>query len=98
MKPYLLSLCAGVLAGLIYSLIGVRSPAPPAIALVGLLGILVGEAAVPSGLAALQRVYGAPEPRMSVVMTKHCGTPAGPKRECSEEHTHGCERNHECPL
>jgi len=47
MKPYLLSLGAGLLVGLIYSLLGVRSPAPPAIALVGLLGILVGEQALP---------------------------------------------------
>ena len=43
MKPYLLSLAAGLLVGVIYSLVNVRSPAPPVIALVGLLGILVGE-------------------------------------------------------
>lgn len=43
MKPYLLSLGAGLLVGIIYALINVRSPAPPVIALVGLLGILVGE-------------------------------------------------------
>jgi XapX domain-containing protein len=43
MKPYLLSLAAGLLVGVIYSLVHVRSPAPPVIALVGLLGILVGE-------------------------------------------------------
>lgn len=44
---YLLSLGAGLLAGLLYSLLGVRSPAPPAIALIGLLGILLGEQALP---------------------------------------------------
>lgn len=43
MKPYLLSAAAGLLVGVIYALINVRSPAPPVIALVGLLGILVGE-------------------------------------------------------
>jgi XapX domain-containing protein len=43
MKPYLLSLAVGLLVGAIYSLFGVRSPAPPVIALVGLLGILAGE-------------------------------------------------------
>lgn len=43
MKPYLLSLAAGILVGVIYSLVHVRSPAPPVIALVGLLGILIGE-------------------------------------------------------
>lgn len=43
MKPYLLSLGAGLLVGVVYALLNVRSPAPPVIALVGLLGILVGE-------------------------------------------------------
>jgi XapX domain-containing protein len=47
MKPYLLSLGAGLLVGIVYSLINVRSPAPPVIALVGLLGILAGEQVVP---------------------------------------------------
>ncbi|NBI45908.1 DUF1427 family protein [Burkholderia sp. ISTR5] len=47
MKPYLLSLAAGLLVGGIYSLLQVRSPAPPAIALAGLLGILIGEQALP---------------------------------------------------
>lgn len=42
-KPYLLSLAAGVLVGAVYGLLRVRSPAPPIIALVGLLGILLGE-------------------------------------------------------
>jgi XapX domain-containing protein len=44
---YLLSLGAGLLAGVLYSLLGVRSPAPPAVALVGLLGILLGEQLLP---------------------------------------------------
>jgi len=47
MKPYLLSLAAGMLAGVLYSLLGIRSPAPPMIALVGLVGILLGEQIVP---------------------------------------------------
>jgi XapX domain-containing protein len=42
-KPYLVSLAVGVLVGVIYALFQVRSPAPPVIALVGLLGILLGE-------------------------------------------------------
>jgi len=47
MKPYLAALGAGLLVGIVYSLLNVRSPAPPVIALVGLLGILVGEQIVP---------------------------------------------------
>jgi XapX domain-containing protein len=43
MKVYLMSLAAGLLVGIVYSLLNVRSPAPPVVALIGLLGILVGE-------------------------------------------------------
>jgi XapX domain-containing protein len=49
MKIYLLSIGAGVLVGVIYSLLNVRSPAPPLVALVGLLGILIGEQLIPVG-------------------------------------------------
>lgn len=42
MSPLLISLAAGVFIGLIYALLNVRSPAPPAVALVGLLGMIVG--------------------------------------------------------
>src|SRR5260370_29064768 len=63
MKTYLLSAGAGILVGVIYSLLNVRSPAPPLVALVGLLGILVAEQVIPvgrqlvsgSGLAAASR-------------------------------------------
>lgn len=47
MKLYAISLAAGVLVGIIYATINVRSPAPSLIALIGLLGILVGEQVVP---------------------------------------------------
>lgn len=47
MKAYLISLGAGLLVGVVYSLLGVRSPAPPVIALVGLAGILLGEQLIP---------------------------------------------------
>jgi XapX domain-containing protein len=49
MRAYLFSLGAGVLVGIIYSMLGVRSPAPPVIALIGLLGILIGEQVLPVG-------------------------------------------------
>jgi len=48
MKVYIVSLAAGILVGVIYALIQVRSPAPPAIALIGLLGMLIGEQVVPT--------------------------------------------------
>ena len=49
MNVYVVSLLAGVLAGALYGLLGVRSPAPPVVALVGLLGLLVGEQIVTLG-------------------------------------------------
>jgi XapX domain-containing protein len=47
MKVYVLSLAAGLFIGVIYNILNVRSPAPPLVALVGLLGILVGEQIIP---------------------------------------------------
>ena len=47
MKIYVVSLALGVLVGVIYALFCVRSPAPPVVALVGLLGILLGEQVPP---------------------------------------------------
>lgn len=49
MKLYLASLGAGLLVGVIYGLLNVRSPAPPVVALIGLLGILLGEQIIPVG-------------------------------------------------
>jgi XapX domain-containing protein len=51
MKLYALSLGAGLLVGVVYSLLQVRSPAPPLVALVGLLA---GEQIVPVGRHLLQ--------------------------------------------
>ena len=43
----LVSLLAGIAVGAAYALLGVKSPAPPVIALFGLLGIVIGEQGVP---------------------------------------------------
>jgi XapX domain-containing protein len=47
MRSYFFSFAAGLLVGCIYSVIRVRSPAPPLIALIGLLGIVLGEQGAP---------------------------------------------------
>ncbi len=47
MQTYLIALGVGLLAGILYGVLNVRSPAPPVVALVGLLGILVGEQVPP---------------------------------------------------
>ncbi|MDX7951831.1 DUF1427 family protein [Lichenihabitans sp. Uapishka_5] len=68
MKPYAISLAAGLVVGLLYGMLGVASPAPPVVALVGLLGILLGEQVLPVGrrllggtsFAAACRAAGAP--------------------------------------
>ncbi|MFO1712050.1 DUF1427 family protein [Pseudomonas aeruginosa] len=44
---YLISLGIGLLVGVLYAVLDFRSPAPPAIALVGLLGMQLGEQLFP---------------------------------------------------
>lgn len=47
LKTYSISLSVGILAGFVYAVLDVNSPAPPIIALVGLLGMQIGEHAIP---------------------------------------------------
>jgi XapX domain-containing protein len=47
MRVYLPSLGAGLLVRVVYSLLNVGSPAPPLVALIGALGIPLGEQIVP---------------------------------------------------
>ena len=46
MIGYLVSLLMGLAVGAAYGLVQVRSPAPPLIALIGLLGMVLGQQAV----------------------------------------------------
>ncbi|XLV73538.1 XapX domain-containing protein [Ralstonia syzygii subsp. celebesensis] len=96
MKPYLISLSAGVLVGILYALLHVRSPAPPAIALVGLLGMLIGEQIVPTAQrllagepltmawfrhACVPKITGAPSPsRRMTVLVSRRPTATRPAR------------------
>jgi len=61
MKLYAVSFLVGIMVGCIYSAMGVRSPAPPIVALLGLLGMLLGAQVVPF---AQRWVHGEP-PRLS---------------------------------
>ena len=47
MKMYALALGVGLLVGVLYYLLNVKSLAPPFVALVGLLGMVVGEKLIP---------------------------------------------------
>ncbi|AZS75700.1 hypothetical protein DDE74_36700 [Streptomyces lydicus] len=51
---FALSLGAGLLAGLLYWLMGVPTPAPPWKALCGLLGILAGEYVTTAALGSMR--------------------------------------------
>ncbi|MEE4405883.1 DUF1427 family protein [Enterobacter mori] len=62
MSTGLISLAAGVLIGLMYAVLKVRSPAPPALALIGLLGMLAGEQATRHLLSR----DGVPPPQLTV--------------------------------
>lgn len=44
MKSYLFSFAMGIAVGVAYALVRVKSPAPPIVALTGLLGMVLGEA------------------------------------------------------
>ncbi|MDS9468881.1 XapX domain-containing protein [Paracoccus sp. MBLB3053] len=91
MKPYLASLCAGVLVGAIYSLLNVRSPAPPVIALVGLLGILIGEQTVPllrhlmaEGRVGVSWFESQCRPHLFGRLPEGCASPAAPPDPASQ--------------
>jgi XapX domain-containing protein len=49
MRMYIVALFTGIAVGVFYGSLGVRSPAPPVVALVGLFGILIGEQVIPVG-------------------------------------------------
>ena len=57
MKAYAISLVVGLVVGAFYSMINVRSPAPPLVALVGLLGIVIGEQVTPIALGAFHHLF-----------------------------------------
>jgi XapX domain-containing protein len=88
MKTYLLSLGAGILVGVIYGVLNVRSPAPPVIALIGLLGILLGEQAVPL----IKRIV-SPEPVSAAWLKEECGQhlfgelPGGSTKSSTDRHS-----------
>ena len=67
MRVYVLSFAVGLLVGVIYGVLNVRSPAPPVIALIGLFGILLGEQLVP-----LAKQLVSNEPISSVWVREQC--------------------------
>ena len=68
MKAYVITLAVGLLVGVLYGLLNVRSPSPPVIALIGLLGILIGEQIPPLA----KRLLGGQAITVSAIR-EHCG-------------------------
>lgn len=79
MKLYFISLAAGLLVGVIYHLLDVKSPAPPVAALIGLLGMLIGEQIIP-----LSKQYFFPK-APSVIHTQIHETPHNPSSTIEEQ-------------
>jgi XapX domain-containing protein len=61
MIGYFVSLVMGLAVGVAYGLVHVRSPAPPLIALIGLLGMVLGEQAID-----LAKRHASPFPHASI--------------------------------
>ena len=81
--PYIVSLGVGLGIGVIYALIDVRSPAPPLVALAGLLGMVLGEQAV-------LRVRGKPASPPAVSTASH----PGPRSSASPDTTSSPKEKH----
>ena len=58
MKSFILSFLVGLLVGAVYAALRVRSPAPPLVALAGLLGILAGESVWPTAAKLVGAIAG----------------------------------------
>jgi XapX domain-containing protein len=78
MRIYLMSLGAGLLVGVIYSMLNVRSPAPPVVALIGLLGILVRS--VRTYLATCHKAAGPPDGQVMARVRHHDSAPLHPSQ------------------
>lgn len=57
MRAFTLSFAVGLVVGVLYALLRVKSPAPPLIALTGLLGLVLGEGLLPVLKAHLHELF-----------------------------------------
>jgi XapX domain-containing protein len=82
MTGYLVSLAMGLAVGVAYGLVDVHSPAPPLIALVGLLGMVLGEHAVDLAkyhLAPPASALSQPGPQPAIGKVQEPVRPAAPR-------------------
>jgi XapX domain-containing protein len=76
MKVLLISFAVGLGVGILYGLIRVKSPAPPIVALLGLLGMVIGEQA---GTWFVSKRPSVTQAASICLMGKHWKTEAGVK-------------------
>lgn len=74
MKVLLVSFAVGLLVGVLYGVIRVKSPAPPIVALLGLLGMVLGEQV---GGWMLAKHVSLPQAASACLVSKHWDEPAG---------------------
>lgn len=74
MKVLLVSFAVGLLVGVLYGVIRVKSPAPPIVALLGLLGMVLGEQL---GGWILAKNVSLPHTASVCLVAKHWDEPAG---------------------
>ena len=56
MKAYIISFIVGAAVGILYAAIRVRSPAPPLVALAGLLGMVLAESSWPQAVSIVTKL------------------------------------------
>jgi XapX domain-containing protein len=66
MKAMLISFAVGLVVGVVYALLRVKSPAPPLVALAGLLGMVWGEQAAARFFAKTPPATSAVEPASTI--------------------------------
>lgn len=74
MKGLLISFAVGLLVGVLYGVIRVKSPAPPIVALLGLLGMVLGEQL---GEWVLAKNVSLPQAASVCLVAKHWDEPTG---------------------
>jgi XapX domain-containing protein len=82
---YLISLGAGLVVGFLYYFSRVQSPAPPLIALAGLLGIVIGEHAIPFVQAQLKPAVAQSQTQTAPHEVNPTTTVAAAQPSCSNE-------------
>ena len=81
MKVFLVSFAVGLLVGVLYGVIRVKSPAPPIVALLGLLGMVLGEQL---GGWILAKNVSLPQAASVCLVAKHWDEPAGSRPALQE--------------